>query len=124
MSPWHSSVGVKSNGVFVTAHKSQHLQTGEFTLVHKDDQPYYFREKSLLFEWEAKVEFEHYYQQNLVVKEKKIESDVSGSKHTDADAVPATESNPDTKQELSEADLDKLASLAILHKGIKFESAI
>lgn len=119
MSPWHSTVAVRSDGTFITAHKSQHRQGENYDLVCKGDQPYFFREKSELFKWEANVEFDHNYQQSLVVKEKKIQK---GGHETNGDGSH-TDCNQNTKQELSDADLDKLATLAILHKSVRFESA-
>jgi hypothetical protein len=97
MSPWHCSIAVLSNGTFVTAHKSSHRQN--FDLVEKNGQPYFFRERSQLFKWDAKVDFEHHYGQNLVIQRQ----------------------NHD-KQELSDADLDKLAHLAIQHNSVTFIS--
>lgn len=119
MSPWHSTVAVTRNGTFVTAHKSQHRQDDKYTLVHKDGQPYYFREKSELFEWEkANVEFEHGYNQHLLIKEIPVEREKECINCTNGSI-----SDSDQAEELSEGDLDKLAKLAILHKSVRFESA-
>lgn len=119
MSPWHSTVSVTRNGTFVTAHKSQHRQDSSYTLVHKDDQPYYFREKSVLFEWEkTNVEFEHGYKQHLVIREVPVQMEKCANELAADD-----DQTKDRAGELSEADLDKLAQLAILHKSVKFESA-
>ncbi|PCH01316.1 Pyoverdine biosynthesis [Penicillium occitanis (nom. inval.)] len=118
MSPWHSTVAVTRNGTFVTAHKSQHRQDDKYTLVHKGNQPYYFREKSELFEWEkSNVEFEHDYKQHLVIREVPVQKEecIDGSNRSVSYTHQA--------EELSEVDLDKLAKLAILHKSVKFESA-
>ncbi|CAI7649920.1 unnamed protein product [Penicillium bialowiezense] len=94
MSPWHCSIAVLANGKFITAHKSLHRQ--KFELVEKNGQPYFFRESSLLFKWDAGVEFEHLYGRNLVVRVEK------------------------SRQELSESDLEKLALLAMQHKSVMF----
>ncbi|CAG8007298.1 unnamed protein product [Penicillium nalgiovense] len=95
MSPWHCSVAVTTAGEFITAHQSAHRQ--KFDLIKKDGQPYFFRESSPLFDWNASVDFEHYYGQNLVVRARK-----------------------QMDQELSDSDLDKLAHLAIQQKSVSF----
>jgi hypothetical protein len=97
MSPWHCSIAVLTNGTFITAHRSSHRQN--FDLVEKNGQPYFFRESSPLFKWDADVDFEHRYGQNLVIQKQKQD-----------------------KQELSDSDLDKLALLAIQHKSVTFMS--
>lgn len=110
---------MNKNGTFVTAHKSQHRQDCNYTLVHKDDQPYYFREKSILFQWEkTNVEFEHGYKQHLLIREVPVQ------KEECANELVADDNQTNNKAgELSEADLDRLAQLAILHKSLKFESS-
>jgi hypothetical protein len=94
MSPWHCSIAVLANGKFITAHKSSHRQC--FSLIEKNGQPYFFRETSPLFEWDANVAFGHHYGQRLVVRTQSLE--------------------------LSDSDLDKLALLAIQHKSVTFMS--
>ncbi|KAJ6180369.1 hypothetical protein N7519_010830 [Penicillium mononematosum] len=69
----------------------------KFDLIKKDGQPYFFRESSPLFNWNASVDFEHHYGQNLVVRVRK-----------------------QMDQELSDSDLDKLAHLAIQQKSVSF----
>ncbi|CAG8273097.1 unnamed protein product [Penicillium salamii] len=96
MSPWHCSVAVLVDGKFITAHKSSHRQ--KFDLIEKSGQPYFFRESSPLFEWDAMVDFEHFYGQNLVVRVQK------------------------NWEEPSDSDLDKLALLAIQHRSVTFMS--
>ncbi|CAG8171300.1 unnamed protein product [Penicillium salamii] len=96
MSPWHCSVAVLVDGKFITAHKSSHRQ--KFDLVERSGQPYFFRESSPLFKWDATVDFEHCYGQNLVVRVQK------------------------DREEPSELDLDKLALLAIQHRSVTFMS--
>lgn len=97
MSPWHCSVAVTTAGEFITAHQSAHRQ--RFDLIKKDGQPYFFRENSPLFDWDTRVDFEHHYGQNLVIRAQK-----------------------QTDHELSDSDLDKLALLAIQHKSVSFVS--
>lgn len=98
MSPWHCSIAVLANGKFLTAHRSSHRP--KYDLIEKNGQPYFFRESSPLFKWDANVEFEHHYGQSLVVRKAK------------------------EGQELSVLDLDKLALLAIQHKNVTFTSVI
>lgn len=95
MSPWHCSIAVTTTGEFITAHQSTHRQ--KFDLIKKDGQPYFFRERSPLFDWDTRVNFEHRYGQNLVIKAQ-------------------------IDQELSDLDLDKLAILAIQQKSVSFLS--
>ena len=93
MSPWHCSVAVTTAGEFITAHQSAHRQ--KYDLIQKDNQPYFFRENSPLFDWDTRVDFEHLYGQNLIVRAQQHRG-----------------------QELSDADLDKLALLAIRQKSV------
>ncbi|KAJ5748033.1 uncharacterized protein N7511_009729 [Penicillium nucicola] len=95
MSPWHCSIAVRTDGTFITAHKSSHRQ--KYDLVKRKGQPYFFRERSPLFKWDVEVDFEHQYGQSLVIR-----------KH-------------DATEHLSDSDLDKLARLAIKHKTVNFE---
>ncbi|KAJ5788030.1 hypothetical protein N7457_003020 [Penicillium paradoxum] len=97
MSPWHCSVAVRANGAFITAHKASHRE--KFDLVNRDGHPYFFRESSPLFLWEASVDFEHHYGQHLVIRTQ--------------DAIG---------HDLSDSDLDKLALLAIQHTSVTFMS--
>ncbi|KAJ5503166.1 hypothetical protein N7463_006040 [Penicillium fimorum] len=95
MSPWHCSVAVTTSGEFITAHQSAHRQ--KFDLITKNGQPYFFRESSSLFDWDGKVDFEHRYEQDLVIRAQK-----------------------QNDQGLSNSDLDKLALLAIQQKRVSF----
>ncbi|KAJ5964567.1 uncharacterized protein N7479_004443 [Penicillium vulpinum] len=95
MSPWHCSVAVTTAGEFITAHQSVLRQ--KFDLITKNGRPYFFRESSPLFNWDTKVDFEHLYGQNLVIR--------------------AQQQND---QELPDSDLDKLALLAIQQKSVSF----
>ncbi|KAL2698648.1 hypothetical protein AAEP93_010036 [Penicillium crustosum] len=97
MSPWHCSIAVTITGEFVTAHQSTHRQ--KFDLIKKDGQPYFFRERSPLFDWDTSVDFEHQYGQHLVIRVQK-----------------------QIGQELSDLDLDKMALLAIQQKSVSFVS--
>ncbi|KAJ5207114.1 hypothetical protein N7491_002254 [Penicillium cf. griseofulvum] len=99
MSPWHCSVAVTTTGEFITAHQSTHRR--KYDLITKNGQPYFFRESSPLFNWDTRVEFEHHYGRNLVIRA-----------HKPYD------------QELSDSDLDKLARLAIQQKSVSFLSVI
>ncbi|KAJ5143029.1 uncharacterized protein N7515_001816 [Penicillium bovifimosum] len=94
MSPWHCSVAVTVDGTFITAHKASHRE--KYEPIEKDGRPYFFRERSALFDWDASVEFSHQYQQKLEIRGR-----IRG-------------------EELSDADLDKLALLAIRHKSVTF----
>ena len=119
MSPWHCSVAVMMDGSFITAHKSMHRR--KFNLIRKGSQPYFFREKSPLYEWEADdVEFEHRYGRNLVVQRRP-----GNRSHQDEKEGPRDEDKVRNKDSaegplFSERDLDKLAILAILHQSVKF----
>ncbi|KAF4208138.1 hypothetical protein CNMCM8927_001157 [Aspergillus lentulus] len=67
--PWHSSIAVGADGTFRTVHAEDVRETHE--LVYKNGQPYYFREKSKLFNWVEdglRVKFEHLYPCGLVIR--------------------------------------------------------
>jgi len=67
MTPWHSSIAVGIDGSFKTVHVDEVRETHD--LVSRNGQPYYFREKSDLFDFgEIKVEFEHLYPCGLVIR--------------------------------------------------------
>lgn len=63
--PWHASVAVLSNGEIRTGN-SQDFR-GLYEVVTKNGQPYYFRERSPMYEWAAEVEFVHDYN-GLIVR--------------------------------------------------------
>ncbi|KAJ5748036.1 Pyoverdine biosynthesis [Penicillium nucicola] len=63
--PWHASVAVLSNGEIVTGHAREFRKLYE--VVMKYDRPYYFRERSPIYEWSADVIFQHDYA-GLIVK--------------------------------------------------------
>ncbi|KAF4455336.1 Pyoverdine dityrosine biosynthesis [Fusarium albosuccineum] len=91
MTPWHCAVAVNVKGHFKTAHVAALRDSHE--LIYKNEQAYFFRERSDLWEFDAKVEFEHFYGGGLVVRK------ASGEE-------PSRES-------LSDSDKEKLASIAI-----------
>ncbi|GFG02326.1 spore wall maturation protein DIT1 [Aspergillus udagawae] len=67
--PWHSSIAVGADGTFRTVHAEDVRETHD--LVYKNGQPYYFREKSKLFDWVEdglRVKFEHLYPCGLVIR--------------------------------------------------------
>ncbi|KAK1993539.1 pyoverdine/dityrosine biosynthesis protein [Colletotrichum falcatum] len=92
MTPWHCTVAVDVYGVFRTGHAAVWKETHD--LVYKDGRPYYFRERSPLYSWDVKVEFEHCYKGGLIV-------------HNAGGA-------DQTKASLSAADKEKAVSLALL----------
>ncbi|GIJ85267.1 hypothetical protein Asppvi_004123 [Aspergillus pseudoviridinutans] len=72
--PWHSSIAVGADGTFRTVHAEDVRETHE--LVYKSGQPYYFREKSKLFDWVEdglRVKFEHLYPCGLVIRPSDID---------------------------------------------------
>ncbi|KAK1959861.1 pyoverdine/dityrosine biosynthesis protein [Colletotrichum sublineola] len=96
MTPWHCVVAVDVYGAFRTGHAATWKNTHD--LVYKDGRPYYFRERSPLYNWDAKVEFEHCYNGGLVVH------NAGGAEQT--------------KESLSAADKEKAVSLALLQGKI------
>ncbi|KAL9595341.1 MAG: hypothetical protein Q9219_006495 [cf. Caloplaca sp. 3 TL-2023] len=67
MTPWHSSVAVGVDGTFRTVHAANVRETHD--LIYQDGRPYYFREKSPLFDFgDLKVEFEHLYPGGLIIR--------------------------------------------------------
>lgn len=120
MSPWHCSVAVTTSGSFITAHKWLHRQ--KFELIHRGNQPYFFREKSPLYEWEAEdVEFEHQYGQHLVVRRRGGEGQ-KGDNNNNRENEGIEKSDKADGLAMSERNMDKLAVLAILHKSVKLSS--
>ncbi|KAJ5571870.1 Pyoverdine biosynthesis [Penicillium sp. DV-2018c] len=57
--PWHASVVVLSNGAVKTGNSRAFRELYE--LLVKNGKPYYFRESSPMYDWEAEVEFQHGY---------------------------------------------------------------
>ena len=67
--PWHCAIAVGVGGAYKTVH-AQDLQSSH-NLIYRDGRPYFFREKSPLYDWEEDVvEFEHLYPQGLVARAK------------------------------------------------------
>ncbi|PKY03808.1 putative pyoverdine/dityrosine biosynthesis protein [Aspergillus campestris IBT 28561] len=67
--PWHSSIAVNTNGTFCTVHAEDVRETHD--LIYKNGRPYYFRERSDLFDWHADgltVKFEHLYPCGLIIR--------------------------------------------------------
>ncbi|PYH88061.1 Clavaminate synthase-like protein [Aspergillus ellipticus CBS 707.79] len=67
--PWHSCVAVGVDGSYRATHVDQVRDTHD--LVYKDGQPYYYRERSELFDWAAdgiEVEFEPLYPCGLIIR--------------------------------------------------------
>jgi alpha-ketoglutarate-dependent taurine dioxygenase len=65
--PWHSSIGVGLDGSFTTGHAEDFRTTHD--LVYRAGRPYYFQEKSDLYNWgDLKVEFEHLYPCGLIIR--------------------------------------------------------
>ncbi|CAI7658505.1 unnamed protein product [Penicillium glandicola] len=62
--PWHASVVVLSNGEIKTGKSREFRELYEVVMRH--GRPYYFRERSPIYEWEAEVEFQHEYDGLLV----------------------------------------------------------
>ena len=90
-SPWHCSIAVGVDGSYHTVHSRDVRDT--HNLIHRNGRPYFYRERSELYDWveEANVEIEHLYPSGVRVYPK-----------------------PDTQgpRMLSEANLEKLRILA------------
>lgn len=67
--PWHCAITVGVDGSYKTVH-AQDLQNSHH-LIYRNGRPYFFREKSPLYDWEEDVvEFEHLYPQGLLARAK------------------------------------------------------
>ncbi|KAJ5089076.1 hypothetical protein N7532_007760 [Penicillium argentinense] len=67
--PWHASVAVGLDGSYRTVHAEDVRDTHD--LIYRKGQPYYFREKSDIFDWAAdavSVKFEHLYPCGLIIR--------------------------------------------------------
>ena len=65
--PWHSVIRVGLDGSWTTGHAEDFYNTHD--LICRDGRPYYFREKSDLYDWgDLKVEFEHLYPCGLIIR--------------------------------------------------------
>ncbi|KAL5693607.1 hypothetical protein EMGR_004612 [Emarellia grisea] len=72
--PWHSSIAVDADGTLRAVHAEDVRETHE--LVYKNGQPYYFREKSKLFDWVEdglRVKFEPLYPCGLIIRPSDID---------------------------------------------------
>lgn len=67
--PWHASVVVLSNGDIKTGNSREFQKLYE--IVMKNGRPYYFRERSPMYEWAAEVEFDHDYD-GLIVRSRDL----------------------------------------------------
>ncbi|KAF4824966.1 Spore wall maturation protein DIT1 [Colletotrichum siamense] len=102
MTPWHCAVAVDVEGNFRTGHLPTWRDTHE--LVYRNGLPYFFRERSTLYSWDAKVDFEHVYGGGIVIH------NVGGAEQT--------------KASLSVSDQKKAASLAVLQGRILFRGFV
>lgn len=94
-SPWHSSIAVALDGSYTTVHSKS--VRGTHRLMHKDGRPYYYREKSELWDWEDEdVVFEPQYPNTLLIYPR---AGVEGEKS------------------LTESQLKKVTQLREAHKG-------
>lgn len=65
--PWHASTALNVDGSFETGHSEDLKKTHD--LIYRDGKPYYFREKSDLFNWgDLEVEFEPLYPCGLIIR--------------------------------------------------------
>ncbi|KAG9499234.1 hypothetical protein J7337_010053 [Fusarium musae] len=65
--PWHSTIALSLGGSFETGHAEDFANTHDLIYLH--GRPYYYREKSELFDWgDTKVEFEPMYPCGLVIR--------------------------------------------------------
>lgn len=73
--PWHASVAVGVDGSYRTVHAEDVRETHD--LIYKNGQPYYFREKSEIFDWAqdgVSVKFEHLYPCGLIIRPADIDN--------------------------------------------------
>jgi alpha-ketoglutarate-dependent taurine dioxygenase len=73
--PWHASVAVGVDGSYRTVHAEDVRDTHD--LIYKNGQPYYFREKSDIFDWAedgVSAKFEHLYPCGLIVRPADIDN--------------------------------------------------
>ncbi|OKL58068.1 hypothetical protein UA08_06627 [Talaromyces atroroseus] len=89
--PWHASVLVLSNGEIKTGDAKDFRD--HYEIVNKNGRPYYFRERSTLYDWSVPVEIQHSYKEVLI-------------------------KNPGEGEQLLQLeDRLKLARCIVLHKG-------
>ncbi|KAJ5134832.1 hypothetical protein N7448_000145 [Penicillium atrosanguineum] len=73
--PWHASVAVGVDGSYRTVHAEDVRDTHD--LIYKNGQPYYFRERSEIFNWAEdgiSVKFEHLYPCGLIIRPADIDN--------------------------------------------------
>lgn len=99
MTPWHCAVAVDVHGNFKTGHITTWKDTHD--IVYRDGRPYFFREKSPLYKWDAQVDFEHLYGGGIIVHNKGGETQ--------------------TRSAFSDSDKMKAATLAILQGNLTFK---
>jgi hypothetical protein len=119
MTPWHCAVAVDARGRFSTAHAADLRDNYELVRSRDDGRPYFFREKTPLFDWDADVEFEHLYGGGVVVHNNSGSGNNSAS---DEEGAAAGEESKDTADKvLSDSDKEKLVALAVLQGKIVLE---
>ncbi|KAJ5688866.1 Pyoverdine biosynthesis [Penicillium macrosclerotiorum] len=67
--PWHASVAIGLDGSYRTVHAEDVRDTHD--LIYKNGQPYFFREKSEIFDWAENglaVKFEHLYPCGVIIR--------------------------------------------------------
>ena len=95
-SPWHCSIAVGVDGSYTTVHSKDVRES--HVPVLRDGRPYFFREKSELYDWcEEHVDIEHLYPSGLLVRPK---NDLA------------------QYQRLDGTDLEKLSQLAALQPSV------
>ena len=73
--PWHASVAVGVDGSYRTVHAEDVRDTHD--LIYKNGRPYYFRERSDVFNWAedgVSVKFEHLYPCGLIIRPADIDN--------------------------------------------------
>lgn len=73
MTPWHCSVMVTAKGRFCTAHAYQARKSAD--VVEQGGRPYYFRDRSDVWEWDVPVDFEFFYPRGVYVRPKLAEGE-------------------------------------------------
>lgn len=74
MTPWHGALVRKVDGSITMAHAST-IAGLNYELIYNGGRPFYFRERSTLFDWgELDVEFEYLYPTGILIKAKQPHS--------------------------------------------------
>lgn len=66
MTPWHCCIAVTHKGEFKTAHAVSLRE--EYDLISHKGQPYYFRDRDEVWNWNFPVEFGFFYPRGVYVK--------------------------------------------------------